>query len=107
MRKPVAAVAVLTALTLAGCSNPPQHGVVEHKQHSSAYTYYTYPCISYRKDGSCVIHGTQANHMPATWELCLRADPGDTDHDASGCIEVGEIAWNRFDENDHYPDGGA
>lgn len=122
MKSTLTRAALVAALgaALAGCSNPPMSGTVEHKQHSDAYTYVTHPCIGWTMDRytstdakgrvssysstRCIAWGTTVNHMPATWGICLKADPGDTEHDAEGCHDVSEATWHRYNEGDHYPD---
>jgi hypothetical protein len=115
-----AALAAALCLPLAACANPPMSGTITHKQYSAAYTYDTYPCIAYTTDYStyrdsrgnsyttssqrCIAWGVHHNYMPARWGLCLKADPGDTEHDAEGCHDVDEVTYRRYDEGSHYPD---
>lgn len=100
MRRSLLAGALM--LALAGCSEPPESGYVEHKQHAVAYSYVTTYCGAYdAKTGACTVYIPVVNNMPATWELCLRDDK---DPQKTGCREVGEIAWNKYQVGDHYPE---
>lgn len=95
-------LALVALLVLAGCSDPPESGYVEHKQHGDAYTYITMQCAAYDpKTFVCTVYVPIVNNMPATWELCLRDDK---DPKKTGCREVGEVAWNKYQVGDHYPD---
>lgn len=104
-RRGRAALVVLLALVLAGCSDPPVEGVVVHKQHSDAYTYFTYPCVGYNARGMCTAYGIQPNFMPASWEVCVSGLDKNGKH-AEGCIEVGEVAYSRYSEGSRYPRNG-
>lgn len=43
------------------------------------------------------------NWIPDSWELCLRADPGDTTHHPTGCIDVTSGHYQDYHIGDHFP----
>jgi hypothetical protein len=99
-------VAFMLSLLLMACSDPPTSGYVTHKQHSDAYTYTTTSCVSYITVGTvtmCASYQTNVWTVPASWELCLRNND-DPKNIQSGCLEVGESTWHKYQEGQHFPD---
>lgn len=127
MKKIVAiAVAGLTLLGAAACSEPPSSGTVYKRPHAMAAYWYSTDCGQYvtvirfrtvtlydargRASGSrtdsytehhCVMWVQTAHPTPPSWELCLRADD---DPKYTGCFSVPEGTWARYEIGSHYPD---
>lgn len=91
------------ALMLTGCSNPPQSGRVTAKNFHQPYTWYSQMCIVNSKYG-CSVWMPLRHDEPARYELCLRADSGDTSHDKSGCFDVDPQTFAGYQVGQHYPD---
>lgn len=119
----VLAVAGL-ALGLAACSQPPTSGTVTRKPYAPVGWWYSTDCgaygsvtrtrmTSYTSGGRtyyrsetytehpCIMWVQNAHRTPPNWELCLRADD-DPSH--TGCFDVPESTWNRYEVGSHYPD---
>lgn len=94
-------------LVLAGCSNPPHHGLVLDRDYSPGhYNYWTSSdCYSYRKDGSCSV--TVVTHhqywVDPAWSLELKADASDTKHDKTGWITVSQDGYVAHPPGSSYP----
>lgn len=98
------ALVVGVALALGGCSNPPSTGVVTSKKFTPSYTWYQQVCISYGKYG-CQMYMPFPVTEPDEYQMCLRADAGDTQHDRTGCWDTDPQTYARYQPGDHYPDG--
>ncbi len=120
----LALIAAALLVAVAGCGNPPRSGTVLSKdgQPSHWHTWVSYEdvCVSWRttrtrtgrnsytSSTSCsrytVRTRSHSDFIPAWWQLCLRADRGDTSHDATGCFDVPSATWSRYQIGDRYPD---
>lgn len=80
-------------------------GVVEHKQHSDAYDYVTMVCSGYSSSGSCTVWVPIFNHMPASWQVCVKG-VDKNGKDAEGCIEIPEAEYAKYSEGSRYPRNG-
>lgn len=98
------AIVVGMAIALAGCSNPPQTGRVTARNFYQPYTWYEQMCVARDKYGSCTVSMPLRHDEPARYELCLRADAGDTSHDKTGCFDVDPQMFAGYQVGDHYPD---
>jgi hypothetical protein len=118
----IAAVAAGLALGLAACSSPPTSGTVYKRPWQSAGFWYSTDCAAYHTvtktrvrtsyDGkssrvetyaetNCILWVQHAHPTPPSWSLCLRADD-DPKH--TGCLDVPESTWSRYEIGSHYPD---
>ena len=109
---------------VAACSSPPTSGTVYQKPYAGPGWWYSTDCGMYGSvtrtrstaytsggrtyyrsetytDHPCVMWVQHAHPTPPSWELCLR-DDADSKH--TGCFDVPEATWNRYEVGGHYPD---
>lgn len=114
------------ALTVAACSSPPESGTVYKRPYSPVGYWYSSECGQYvtvtrfrtvttydargRSNGArtdsyterqCVMWLQVAHPTPPSWSLCLRDDK---DSKRTGCFDVPESTWQRYEVGSHYPD---
>lgn len=89
--KRLAALAAAAALTLAGCADDLDHGVVTGKEHHDGYSTTT---IMYCGKG-CFMPLT--TYVPESWVLHLRDGEHTGDHDVTA------EEYDRYREGDVYP----
>lgn len=86
---------LVVVLALVACTAPKQ-GVVYDKKYHAAYTYTTWNCYSYNKQGVCTLNMPSSNYVPESWELCLR------DGDEEGCRHVDQTTYHKFRIGSYY-----
>jgi len=92
-----AAVSVIVLwVTLVACSAP-QRGTVYDKRYSPPYSYTSYDCASYGRNGGCTLRLPSQHYWPASWQLCLR------EGDKTGCRDVDERSWHDYQIGQRYP----
>lgn len=88
---------LLVALLLAGCSDPPESGVVTSKEYHAAYTWVQMMCSAFDpKTGVCTVWMPITHYVPERWALCLRAG------DDEGCRDVEKRTWDEFQVGEYY-----
>lgn len=89
---------LLVALLLAGCSDPPESGVVTSKElYHAAYTWVQMMCSAFDpKTGMCTVWMPITHYVPERWALCLRAG------DDEGCRDVEKRTWDEFQVGEYY-----
>jgi len=99
------AVALLAALALAGCADPPESGYIYAKEASPGYYTTDSVCVAYDpKTGGCTNSVPMQQWHPPTWALCLEADnPGKDGKKARGCRDVAQETYDRYTVGDHFP----
>lgn len=98
----VMAAGALALAALGACADPPVSGTVVHRQYSAAYSYITYYCVSYDKNGLCAFNMPVSNHMPASYQVCVKGIDK-KGKQAEGCIEVPPNEYAAYAEGDPYP----
>jgi hypothetical protein len=121
----ITALAGLT-LGLAACSGPPESGTVFKRPYSPPGFWYSTDCAMYntvtryrtvttydargRANGSrtesysqsvCIMWVQNAHPTRPSWSICLRDDK---DSQRTGCFDVPEVTWQRYEVGSHYPD---
>jgi hypothetical protein len=89
-------VGLILIVVLVGCSAP-EHGTVYDKQYFPAWSYTSYDCVSYNKNGTCSLRIPSQHYFPASWQLCLR------EGDKAGCRDVDERSWHDYQIGQRYP----
>jgi hypothetical protein len=88
---------LVAALLLAGCSDPPESGVVIRKEHHAAYSWVQMVCYAYDpKTSVCTLWMPHTHHVPERWSLCLRAG------DEEGCRDVDQRTYDEFQVGEYY-----
>ena len=95
MNKIRTALLVMVLALTAACTAP-EKGVVYQKKYHAAYTYTTWHCYSYNKQGICTLNMPQSNYVPESWELCLR------DGEEEGCRSVDQTTYHKYRVGSYY-----
>jgi hypothetical protein len=96
---------IMLLLASAGCSKPPNAGVVLNKDYSAPYSWVSFICAGYDSRGMCTVHVPLTITEPAHYRLCLIDDADPTAIKAGTCRlrEVDPGTFRDYREGDHYP----
>lgn len=65
---------VALSISLLGCSNGPEYGIVKDKSVTPGYTYIQQQCTSYNSKGMCISYVPIIIYVPTYWYLTLEND---------------------------------
>lgn len=99
MRRVLAAVLVAVALT--ACQDPPSSGTVTDKHYEPESSYMTMQCFSYNTNGTCAMNMPVWHTVPPEWMLKVQSD---TDPDHVGWVSVDPGTFDRYQVGWHYPE---
>jgi len=95
-------VIVAVGLALALDEPPPSSGYVTEKKYTPQSQWVEYVCtVRDASSGMCIMTTAVTHTRPEVWQLCLRADD---DPRRTGCLDVPDRTWDRYEVGQHYPE---